>query len=62
MGDMTLGQIAYEAYFKAAQGRSLVSGAALPAWTEQAEQIRQGWEAAAVAVLETSREPSAEQE
>jgi hypothetical protein len=47
----TPGKIAYEAYFEHSDGKSLVSGASLPAWDDQAEEIRQAWEAAANAVL-----------
>lgn len=46
----TLGQIAYEAYFEASDGKSLISGAPLPAWGAQAPSIMEAWDAAAHAV------------
>jgi hypothetical protein len=55
---MTHGKIAYEAYAKNAKGRSLVSGAALPAFEDLGKETRESWEAAAEAVLmgETSED------
>ena len=47
---MTLGKIAYEAYYKASNGRSLVSGQQLPTWERQSEEIKEAWESAAAAV------------
>jgi hypothetical protein len=47
---VTYGQIAYEAYCAAADGKSLVSGEPLPAWEEQDERIRAAWNAAGTAV------------
>ncbi len=44
------GQIAYDGYFKKCGGRSLISGAELPAWEAQSEAIREAWEAAAQAL------------
>lgn len=46
----SLGQIAYEAYFEHSKGKSLISGAPLPTFAAQAEEVRAAWEAAAVAV------------
>lgn len=45
------GQVAYEGYFAACGGKSLVSGAPLPTWDEQRADIRDAWLAAASAVL-----------
>jgi len=47
----SLGQVAYEAYLEASGGRSLVSGAALPTWNEQAKEIREAWEHVADTVI-----------
>jgi hypothetical protein len=45
------GQIAYEAYCRHTNGRSLVSGAELPPWDELGPEIQQAWIVAATAVL-----------
>jgi hypothetical protein len=50
MADVNLGQAAYEAYSKAAEGRSLVSGLELPAWKDLNDEIQNAWIASAVAV------------
>lgn len=50
-----LGEIAYVGYFKASDGKSLVSGLPLPAWDEQAPEIRQAWNLAAMAVVDRWR-------
>lgn len=47
----TPGKIAYNAYFRYSQGKSLVSGAQLPTFDEQKEEIKKAWEAAAEAVI-----------
>ncbi len=47
----SLGQVAYEAYFDYSDGKSLISGAALPVWDVQKSEIQQAWEAAAAAVV-----------
>ena len=57
-----LGEIAYVGYFKASDGKSLVSGAPLPAWDEQAPGIRQAWNLAAMAVVDRWSEPGDEPE
>lgn len=44
---MTSGQLAYEGYLACSGGVSLVSGARLPTWAEQAAEIRAAWDAAA---------------
>lgn len=46
----TNGQIAYEGYLQKCGGVSLVSGAPLPKWEEQAAAIQEAWEAAGEAV------------
>jgi hypothetical protein len=46
----TLGQVAYDAYFKKCDGKSLISGAELPVWDKQSPEIKQAWESAAEAV------------
>jgi len=48
--EKSTGEVAYSAYFVACGGKSLVSGAELPSWDEQAEEIRAAWQAAADAV------------
>lgn len=45
-----LGKIAYEGYCDSSQGVSLVSGAPLPSWADQAPRIQQAWQHAAEAV------------
>lgn len=45
------GEVAYQAYCQASGGVSLISGAKLPQWGEQNEQIQAAWEAAARVVL-----------
>ena len=49
--DPRYGQTAYEAYYAASDGRSLVTGVELPPWHELSEEIQQAWIAAASAVL-----------
>lgn len=49
------GQIAYEGYCKASDGKSLISGAILPEWDELTPEIKGAWEAAAEAVYGDSR-------
>jgi hypothetical protein len=51
MEDQQLGQTAYEAYRDQADGRSLVSGEPLPAWPQLNDDIREAWQAAALAVV-----------
>ena len=45
------GEAAYRGYFAKCEGKSLVSGAPLPLWNDQALEIREAWESAAEAVL-----------
>jgi hypothetical protein len=40
------GQTAYEAYCKSSGGKSLISGAPLPAWDGLKPEIKTAWEAA----------------
>lgn len=48
---MAYGKDAYEAYRNHAGGKSLVSGAALPEWSELPASIQGAWEAAAEAAV-----------
>lgn len=48
---MSFGQMAYEAYFRASEGKSLISGAPLPTWEQQDPRIQSAWETAAGAVV-----------
>jgi hypothetical protein len=52
MDDKQLGQTAYEAYRDRADGRSLASGEPLPAWPQLSPDIREAWQAAALAVVD----------
>lgn len=47
----TFGQIAYEGYCAASGGKSLISGAPLPAWDALSTAIQCAWDAAGIAVL-----------
>jgi hypothetical protein len=49
---VTYGQIAYEAYRAHSGGKSLVSGAQIPAWDDADPVIRSAWEAAGNAVYD----------
>jgi hypothetical protein len=53
---MSFGRVAYEAYRKSSDGKSLVSGQALPEWDGLHERIKQAWEDAALSVLEAYEE------
>jgi hypothetical protein len=55
----TLGHIAYDAYFKACGGKSLISGAPLPSWDGQADTIKAAWEAAGSAAGNAAMEERA---
>jgi hypothetical protein len=48
----SLGQVAYDAYFNFSKGKSLISGAPLPLFGAQAQEVREAWQAAADAVKE----------
>ena len=52
---MSLGKIAYDRYFEACGGRSLISGQTLPAWDQQDERIQEAWSLAAQAVADQFR-------
>ena len=45
-----MGEIAYNAYRKHSDGKSLVSGAPIPPWRYVADDIRAAWNAAGAAV------------
>jgi len=45
-----LGQVAYEGYKEYSEGKSLVSGAVLPVWTDLPEDIKAAWQLAAIKV------------
>lgn len=47
-----LGRTAYDAYSRAASGKSLVSGDRLPSWPELPDPVRDAWIAAALAAIE----------
>lgn len=47
-----LGKVAYDAYFAKSEGKSLVSGAALPPWESLSAEIQAAWDAAAAAVAD----------
>jgi hypothetical protein len=42
-----LGQVAYESYRTCSDGKSLVSGATLPDWSDLDPKIREAWRASA---------------
>jgi hypothetical protein len=46
----TLGQVAYEAYCKHTNWKSLISGADLPQWIAVKPEIKDAWEAAGTAI------------
>jgi hypothetical protein len=45
-----LGQVAYEAYSVSAEGKSLVTGDALPDWSGLPDRVQESWRHAAEAV------------
>ena len=47
---MIFGKIAYEAYCKTTDNKSLISGAELPAWEALDPKIQDAWTAAGLAV------------
>lgn len=49
--DKDPGQIGYEGYARQSGGVSWVTGGQLPEWADLPEKIRDGWRAAAVAVI-----------
>jgi hypothetical protein len=58
MTEISPGRAAYEAYALCSNGRSLVSGAPLPSWDEQRPEIREAWDAAAMAATEAAAHES----
>lgn len=48
----TLGQIAYEGYCEASEGKSLISGQPLPVWDSQGEEIKNAWQHVGACVSE----------
>jgi hypothetical protein len=52
------GQIAYEAYCRYSDGKSLISGQKLPLWNDQDAKIQAAWNYAAEAVLDSFTETS----
>jgi len=56
MSERDYGQKAYEGYVRYSHGKSLISGAVLPSWEDQAEEIQNAWNEAAKAVLEAHYE------
>ncbi|MCL4851804.1 MAG: hypothetical protein KJZ78_10530 [Bryobacteraceae bacterium] len=53
MATKTRAQIAYEAYFERAGGKSLATGQSLPYWDALPVEIKEAWEAAATAVVKS---------
>lgn len=49
--NISLGQIAFEAYSKAMQGKTY-DGKPIPHWSELSEAVRDGWRAAAQSILQ----------
>jgi hypothetical protein len=54
MSEDVWGKVAYEAYCGWSDGKSLVTGAVLPAWEDQSSEIKAAWNAAAQAVREAA--------
>lgn len=54
--DKSAGQVAYEAYAEASDGRSLVTGQELPSWDGTRRETRDAWQAAADAVMSRPEE------
>jgi hypothetical protein len=48
--DSKLGKVAYDGYCVACGGKSLISGAPLPKFREQSDEIKAAWESAAANV------------
>ena len=53
---MTIGQVAYDAYCAKRNWKS-VTGQRLPAWCDQSQDLRDAWNAAALAVKELFEVP-----
>ena len=54
---MIYGRVAYEAYCKTTDNKSLISGAELPKWEALKPEIRNAWDAAGEAVHDYIFEP-----
>jgi hypothetical protein len=54
--EKTPGQDGYEGYCAKSEGKSIVTGALLPAWWNLPPKIKDAWEASAVAVLAADAE------
>jgi hypothetical protein len=52
--DLDFGKVAYEGYFKACEGKSLISGTPLPMWEGQVKEIQNAWREAGANVLRYS--------
>ena len=52
-----LGRAAYEAYSRASDHRSLITGDPLPLWPELPEPVRLAWDAAASGVINEAQNP-----
>ena len=50
-----IGKIAYDAYCESSDGKSLISGEALPNWFALPEEIKNAWTAASAAVVNHTR-------
>jgi hypothetical protein len=50
-----LGKIAYEAYFTACTGKSLITKQQLPSWDGQSNEIKAAWLAVGIAVHKASK-------
>lgn len=50
------GEVAYRAYCKFSNGKSLVTREQLPTWDQLSNIIREAWDAAAAAVLANAKE------
>ena len=55
MSESVWGKIAYEAYCVVSDGKSLVSGQALPSWENLNQEIQGAWNAAAQAVRDAAQ-------
>lgn len=49
---VTFGQIAYQAYYDASSGKSLITGEPLPRWDQVDERIQAAWNWAGMAVID----------
>lgn len=57
-----IGQVAYEGYYTATNGKSLVTGSDIPGWDKLPDDIKDAWHTAAAAVVhETASVPPKEE-